>query len=220
VSFVPYRDNRRPRRRALDRPQIVGAALALLDEVGLDALTMRRLGDALGVEAMSLYRHVPGRAALLDGIHEAILGELGDLERARRGPWTEAVRANARAFRCVLVAHPNALVLFATRPAVTPASLVHVDRGLAILRKAGFSVGDALSAFQTIVTFVVGHALSTHAVVPSEDLSSVAYDAVEGLPALTEAAAILSERDLDAEFEFGLDALVRGLAARLAAKRA
>jgi AcrR family transcriptional regulator len=208
---------KRTPRPPLTKERVLAAAVQLVDTSGLEALTMRRLGEALGVEAMSLYRHVPGRAALLDGIHETILSELGDLDHARRSRWTEAVRAHGRAFRRVLVAHPNALVLFATRPAVTPAALVHVDRGLSILRNAGFSVDDALSAFQTIVTFVVGHALSSHAVIPSEDRSKAAYDAVESLPALTEAAAILGERDIDAEFEFGLDALIRGLEAKLGA---
>src|SRR5687768_13119695 len=160
-------------KKPLTRERVLAAAVRIVDKEGLEALTMRRLGHALGVEAMSLYRHVPGRAALLDGIHETILGELPDPPRIAN--WIDAIRTQARAFRAVLTAHPNALVLFATRPAVTPPSLRHVDHGLSILRRAGFSIREAMSAFQTIVTFIVGHVLSTHAVVQEEERSTPKY---------------------------------------------
>jgi AcrR family transcriptional regulator len=203
---------KKPPRIPLTRERVLAEALAIVDSEGLEALTMRRLGEALGVEAMSLYRHVPGRAALLDGIHETILLDLEDPPRARR--WTESVRTQARAFRSLLLAHPNALVLFATRPAVTPGSLRHVDSGLAVLRGAGFSVDDAISAFQTLVTFVVGHALSTYGPIPTDERSTPSYDLTD-LAALSEAAVALADHDVDAEFEFGLDAFVRGLEVKL-----
>lgn len=198
-------------RRPLTRERILDAAVSLVDEEGLEALTMRRLGQRLGVEAMSLYRHVEGRGALLDGIHETVLSAVARAPRGRR--WTDEVRGQARAFRRALVAHPSALPLFATRPAVTPSSLAHVDRGLAVLRRAGFGIDDAISAFQTVVTFVVGHALSTHG--PAEERAAPAYGDVRDLPALAEAAEALADHDVDAEFEFGLDAIVRGLDAKL-----
>jgi TetR/AcrR family tetracycline transcriptional repressor len=198
-------------RKPLTRARILEAAVALVDDEGLDALTMRRLGQRLKVEAMSLYRHVDGRAALLDGIHEMILAELEEPPKAKA--WTTAVRQLARAFRKVLVAHPNALPIFATRPAVTPASLRHVDRGLRILRGAGFSVDEAISGFQVVVSFVVGHALWTHGQTDSEEHAAPVYD-VEGLDALAEAAPALANHDLEAEFELGLDVLVRGLESR------
>ncbi len=202
-----------PPNKPLSRERVLTAAVRIVDDEGLEALTMRRLGQALGVEAMSLYRHVPGRAALLDGIHEMILSEL---PRSRTSEdWIASARAQARAFRRVLLAHPNALVLFATRPAVTPASLRHVDTGLRILRRAGFSIPDAIAAFQTLVTFVIGHALSTHAVVPHEERSAPDYVNLNELTALAEVAPFLKDSDVDAEFEFGLDAILRGLEAKL-----
>lgn len=215
-----------PPRTPLTRKRVLAVALELVDEEGLESLTMRRLGLKLGVEAMSLYRHVDGRGALLDGIHETILGELElprDVE-PRRSTWVDAVRAYACAFRRVLIAHPHALVLFATRPAVAPASLEHIDRGLGVLREgAGFDIHDAVSAFQTVVTWVVGHALSTHAVIPKEDEATPIYvaPATSSMRWLREASSLLSTRDLDEEFEFGLDVVVEGLArkARRKARR-
>src|SRR5262245_13473224 len=103
---------------------------------------MRRIGDELGVEAMSLYNHVANKAAIVDGIFEAGLAEL---PAAKRAPsWQAALRDRARALRAVLRAHPYTLPIFATRPAVTPASIAHVEAVLDVLRSAGFSAADAL----------------------------------------------------------------------------
>jgi AcrR family transcriptional regulator len=203
------------RRLPLSRERVLRAAVAVVDRDGLDALTMRRLGEELGVEAMSLYRWVPGKAALLDGVHETILAELEPPSRTKR--WTSAVAAYARGFRAVLVAHPRALPIFATRPAATAESLRHVERGLRLLRDAGFGADDAISALQTVVTFVVGHALSTHGPLAEDERSAPRYDALDAasFPALREAAATLAEHDVDAEFEFGLDAILRGLEEKL-----
>ena len=203
-----------PPSKPLTRERVLTAAVRIVDKEGLEALTMRRLGQALGVEAMSLYRHVPGRAALLDGIHETILAELPQRELVGKN-WVDAVRTQARDFRRVLIAHPSALVLFATRPAVTPASLRHVDTGLVLLRRAGFSMPDAVAAFQTIVTFVVGHALSTHAVVPKDEHSTPDYANAKDMKMLAEVASFLKDSDVEVEFEFGLDAILRGLQAKL-----
>jgi AcrR family transcriptional regulator len=203
------------RRDPLTRDRVLRAAVDVVDREGMDALSMRRLGEELGVEAMSLYRYVPSKADLLDGIHEAILAEVVVPKGGR--DWTKTARAYARAFRAALVAHPNALSVFATRPAVTASSLRHVEVGLAVLRGAGFSVDVAVSAFQVLVTFVVGHTLSSHAPAREEERSSPAYrdlDPTE-FPSLLEAAEVLRERDLDQEFEFGLDVVLVGLASKL-----
>lgn len=176
---------------------------------------MRRLGVEVGVEAMSLYRYVPSKAELLDGIHGTILDEVA-MPRAT-GPWTKSVRAYAADFRKALVAHPNALSLFATRPAVSTASLRHVEVGLLLLRRAGFGVDDAVSAFQIVVSYVVGHTLSTHAPAREEERSVPAYRELppDEFPTILEAAGVLAEHDVDREFELGLDVLLAGLSARL-----
>lgn len=207
-----------PGRPGLSRERVLRAALALVDREGLGAVSMRRVGEELGVEAMSLYNHVANKAAMLDGVFEAVLAEVDPSAPAACGAgWLGALRARARALRSALGAHPNALPLFANRPAVTPASLAHVEETLEALRSAGFDVDDALSALGVLVAFVVGHALSSYG--PREP-SEASYPAYESLPAerfarVREASRALVRHDLEAEFEFGLEALLAGLEARL-----
>jgi AcrR family transcriptional regulator len=206
------------KRQALSRERILRSALAIVDSEGLDAISMRRVGEALGVEAMSLYNHVANKAAILDGIFETVLAELPAPKRS--ATWEAALRDRARALRCVLRAHPNALPIFATRPAVTPASLAHVEHVLDSLRGAGFSTRQALSAFQVVVTYVVGHTLACYAPGTPGETSRPAYDQLnpEQFPRVREAAALLPGHDLEREFEFGLDALLVGFGALLARK--
>ena len=123
-----------PKREALSRQRILQAALAIVDREGLDAISMRRVGQELGVEAMSLYNHVTNKADLLDGIFEAVLAELPPPRRTNT--WSKALRGGARGLRAVLRAHPAVIPIFAARPAVTPASLVHVESALLTLRNA------------------------------------------------------------------------------------
>ena len=176
---------------------------------------MRRVGEALGVEAMSLYNHVANKAAILDGIFEAVLAEMPPLPKRKASSWQAALRERAHALRGVFRAHPHSLPLFATRPAVTPASLAHLDGGLDVLRSAGFSASDALSAFQVLLAFVVGHAIASFSPAHADD-ARPDYEALNAneLPRVREMAAVLHERDLEAEFSFGLEALLVGIAAR------
>ncbi|WP_437648668.1 TetR/AcrR family transcriptional regulator C-terminal domain-containing protein [Sorangium sp. So ce362] len=201
-------------RGALSRASILGAALELVDREGLAALSMRRLGAELGVEAMSLYNHVPNKAAVLDGVQEVILDAM---PLPRPAPdWVEVLRGTARAFRGVLAAHPNALPLFASRPLSTPAALRHVDSALGVLRGAGFGPGACVSAFQALTAFVVGDALSSFGPAAAGDVSAPRYDALspDELPHLTAVLAGLHGHDARQDFEFGLDALLIGLRAR------
>ncbi len=202
-----------PSRTPLTRARILEAALALVDAEGLDALSMRRLGAELSVEAMSLYHHVPSKAALLDGLHEVILSAV-DLPRG--GDWIEALRAGARSFRAALTAHPHALPLFATRPAVTEGSLRHVESALALLRRAGFDAGEGAGAFQALVSFVVGHTLAELAPPAGADRSRPRYEALsrDDFPNVIDAADALAAQGEDEGFELGLDLLLTGLAAR------
>jgi len=111
------RENR-GRRATLNREAIIGAALAIVDREGLAALNMRRLGAALGVEAMAVYRHVPNKAAILDGIVAAVLADLE--ESTGSDDWREAFRTTFLSLRGLLRAHPNALPLVASRPLASP----------------------------------------------------------------------------------------------------
>lgn len=201
---------RSSRPEPLSRARILDAALAIVDEEGLAALSMRRVGEALGVEAMSLYNHVANKAALLDGVVERVLRELPPPRRS--ATWQLALRERASAFRAVLRAHRHALPLFATRPAVTPASIAELEVVLEILRAAGFRPSAALTAMQCLLAFVIGHTLATTESGPAEERSVVAYEALAAaFPRVREAARLLPSRDVDKEFLSGLSALIDGL---------
>jgi AcrR family transcriptional regulator len=167
--------------KPLSRERILDVALSIVDKEGLDALSMRRLGDALGVEAMSLYNHVPNKQALLDGIHERILSSVE--APPRTDDWKVYARHQARSLHKTLCAHPNAVVLFATRPAGTTESYARLDAYLEMLRAAGFMPTESRSVIQIVLAFVVGLSMWT---VGTADPS-------------------------DRELEIGLDALLTGL---------
>jgi AcrR family transcriptional regulator len=152
-------------RRRAGRPavlsveRIVAAAVAILDAEGPEALTMRRLGTELGVSAMSLYRHVPNRDALLAEVvnhlfAEALAGYTPESD------WPRALTGLAVTYRRFLLAHPRAVPLLATHP-------VDVKLGTELLtglferfESCGVAAGDALNAVQSVAVYVLGHALA------------------------------------------------------------
>jgi AcrR family transcriptional regulator len=195
----------------LSRERILQAGLAIVDRDGLDAVSMRRLGDELSVEAMSLYNHVANKAAILDGIFETILAELPTVTSS--GDWRQTAKDQARALRAVLRAHPNALPVFATRPAVTLASIARVEAFLGVLVRAGFSLPDALRALQVLSAYVVGHTIASYVPRRPDEESRPAYDRLSRVqfPYVREMARLLPRHDVEEEFEFGMDALIGGL---------
>lgn len=166
---------------------------------------MRRLGERLGVEAMSLYRYVEGKQDLLNGVHGAILEEM-DLSLAS-GNWQQRLRSMAVSFRQILGQHPNALPLFASRPAVTPSSLRAVEDCLAVLAKAGFDPAERIHAFHALTGFVVGTAF-LHFGLEEDAYVNYSLDPAE-LPLLSQSISALTF-DLEQEFTFGLEALLAG----------
>jgi TetR/AcrR family tetracycline transcriptional repressor len=199
------------RREPLTRERILRAALAIVDGEGLAAISMRRVGEELGVEAMSLYNHVPSKAAILDGVFEIVLSELPPAQK--HPTWRAFLRERALALAAVLRAHPHALPLFATRPAVTRASLEHMESALQILHDAGMSPEHALATFQVLVAFVVGHTLQAYAPVAADEASRPAYEALreDEFPRVRELARLLPSRDVERELALGVDALLEGL---------
>jgi len=200
-----------PRTAKIQRSDILTAALALVDAEGVAGLSMRRLGQRLGVEAMSLYHHVPDKNAVLDLVHEAVLAELELPQQS--GHWRRNARALARAFRRVLIAHPHAVPLFAERPALTPGSLAHVERALELLRPGFPKLKDRVAIVQVVVAYVVGHVTQS---LPRALARRPAYAALDPatFPNLSELEFVLADYDVLEEFEFGLAALLRGVAAR------
>ncbi|MCK8500133.1 MULTISPECIES: TetR/AcrR family transcriptional regulator C-terminal domain-containing protein [Myxococcus] len=207
------------KREPLSRERILNAALDIVDREGLEAISMRRLGQALGVEAMSLYNHVPNKAAILDGLFETVLAEVPSAKRG--GTWQVALRERAQALRKALRTHPNTLPLFATRAAVTPGAIAHVEAVLDTLRTAGFSPDEALSALQVLMAFVVGHSLSSYAPQPDDAQSHPAYQQLseKDFPRVHEIARVLDSHDVEKEFELGLEAMMTGLEANPARRK-
>jgi AcrR family transcriptional regulator len=201
--------------KGLSRERVLEAAVRLVDERGLEGLTMRALGRALGVEAMSLYRHVGGKADLLDGIQGAILAEME--VPPQQGPWRERLRSLCLAFRQVLLSHPRALGVFNSRPAVAPSSLEHTEAVLEVLASAGFSPEEQLYALHGLVGLIVGLTGLQLGLVEREE-AEVDYAALaDAHPRLSEAGRL--EVDGEEELAFALDAFLRGLEARRRAAR-
>ncbi len=180
------------KRRRLTRRGILRAALALVDREGIEALTMRRLGRALGVEAMSIYRQVPGKEAILDGIAELLTEEI-EVPEPGSEPWQESLRQITRSYRQRAHAHPNAFPLLALRPLATPRAVARAQAVVAIMVEAGFDERAAVLAFRTLASYGGGFALEE----------------------ATGAPPHLCAGDRDDEFEFGLDAILIGLEAKL-----
>lgn len=202
-------DARRGKR--LSRERILEAALALVDREGSEALTMRRLGAELDVAAMSLYKHVAGRDALLDGLAEVLVEGIGAPEAAepRRTLWQFAAGIRAVAQR-----HPEAFRLVGMRPLHTPKALRTVEVVLDALRRAGLGDRDAVSAYRALVSYARGFALAeiggfTLEATPAS--SGVPELPDPRLPNASELSELLAHPDRDATFEYGLGALLDGI---------
>lgn len=145
--------------KGLTREKLVGAALAIVDREGLEALSMRKLGAELGVDPMAAYRHLPNKEALLDGVLEAVVSQV-DLTVDSDAPWPEQLRRIVEADLEVLLAHPNALPLVARRPLTTPNSMRLVEAALAITSSAGIPRHEAILAINTMGLLVTGLAIA------------------------------------------------------------
>jgi AcrR family transcriptional regulator len=199
---------------------VLSAALALADRRGLEALTMRELGRALGVEAMSLYNHVAGKEDVLDGLIDLVFGEI---EVPCDGPdWRAAMRRRAVSAREVLAQHRWAIGLMESRSRPGQANLTHHDAVLRCLREAGFSVELTAHAYSALDSYIYGFALQ-QASLPfdtGEEAAEVAatvmgqFPSAAAYPHLMELAMQHVMRpgySYAAEFEFGLDLILDGL---------
>src|SRR6476659_9357247 len=144
-------------RTPLTRDRVLHAALALADAGGIEALSMRKLGEAVGVEAMSRYNHVPSKADLLDGLVDLVFSEI-ELPSGAAG-WRTAMRERAIAIRAVLSRHRWAIGLMESRTSPGPATLRHHDAVLGCLRNAGFSLEQTAHAYAALDSYIYGFAL-------------------------------------------------------------
>jgi AcrR family transcriptional regulator len=202
----------------LSRDRVIRAAVGLADAGGFASLSMRRLGQELGVEAMSLYNHVANKNDLLDGMVDVVFAEM---ELPSGGDWKTALRRRAVSARLALARHPWAIGIMESRATPGPATLRHHDAVLASLRAGGFSVAMAAHAYSVMDSYIYGFALE-QATLPFETGEQAAA-MVEGFlrqfpvneyPHLAEMATehvMKPGYDYAHEFEFGIDLILDGL---------
>ena len=210
----------------LSRERIVEAAVGFIDENGLPGLSMRRLGALVGVEAMSLYRYVPGREQLLDAVVEHIVDQMSEdpdvIDRPEHG-WQDFLQRLAHGIRRVALSHPKAFPLVASRPAEAPwlrpplRSLRWVEAFLDGLVTEGFSDDAAVEAYRAFTSFLLGHLLLEVAALGADlgPLDVVDEDLDKSLvpyPNVRRLAAPLREDHAATEFEDALEELLQRLA--------
>ena len=205
-------------RAPLSREKVLRAAVALADTAGIDSLTMRKLGQELEVEAMSLYNHVANKDDILDGMVDLVFGEI-ELP-PDQAEWKPAMRKRAISAHEALLRHPWATSLMQSRTNPGPATLTHHDAVLGSLRRAGFTLVMAAHAVSVIDGYVYGFALQQINIPlqSPEQVAEVGENLLRQLagqyPHLAEmivAHALKPGYDYAQEFEFGLDLILDGL---------
>jgi AcrR family transcriptional regulator len=208
----------------VNRSVILQSALRLVDRDGVDGLSMRRLSEEVGRDPAVLYRHIPNKAALLDGVAEMVIGQLrvdaGDPD------WTAQLRAVAHDFRLLALAHPNVVPLMVTRPLATPLGqrppgmLRPLENVLTLLTAVGFSGDDALRIYRMLFGYLHGHILTElqEVVERPEEPDDVLRLGLHRLsitefPQVRALASALGRYDGAAELDRGLDVLFIGLKA-------
>jgi AcrR family transcriptional regulator len=173
---------------------------------------MRRLGAELGVEAMSLYRHVPSRQALLDGVADSLAAEIEP--DARAADWPDALRALASEIRALARRHPAAFTLVGVRVLSTPGALAPIEAVLASLRQGGFTPARAISAYRLVIAYARGYALSELAGFAVEAPPEVRYPVIRSL------SRRLASEPSELNFRTGIDTIVGGLRAEAQVREA
>lgn len=204
-----------PAPRRISRDSILDASIHIVDADGLSALTMRRVATELSVESPSLYRHVRNKDALLDGVVDRILGEIKPPEV--EGAWPDRVRGYLFAARGVLLSHPNAVALVASRYLVEVDSVDKVEDALREIADIGLSPELSDRILTVLVAFLFGHAIRqvrTGSKRAAEDRQAAmalrsSLDA-ERFPLYVQTSGTQLP-NYDAEFELGVDMLIHGL---------
>ena len=178
------------RRAPLTRHEILEAGIVLADSEGLAAVTMRRLGEVLGVEAMSLYRHVKNKQDVLDGMAALLVAGMQSAVAPSETSWQEVVCQFARAYRRLIMEHPAVFMAQAGRALVLDENQTALHRIIDTLAAAGFSRGDAMDIYLAGTSYARGFALT--------DLAQA------------QTATPVDGFDTDRAFERGLDILAAG----------
>jgi AcrR family transcriptional regulator len=208
-------------KKPVNRERALEVALAVADGEGIEAVTMRRLGRELGVEAASLYHHVAGKDQILDGLVDVVAAEI-ELPAASTD-WRAAISQRAHHTRAVLLRHPWAVSLMASRTTPGPATLRLLDAGIRCFRAGGFSIRSTAHAISTVDSYVHGFVLQ-EVNLPFRDeseLAAMTAAIMETFPAssfpylfeLTVEHVLQPGYDYGQEFESGLGLVLDGVAA-------
>jgi AcrR family transcriptional regulator len=210
----------------LSRSVILQTALAIVDRDGVDGLSMRRLSNALSRDPVMLYRHVPNKAAVLDGVVEIVLAQL--VVDKTDPDWAAQLRTVAHNFRQLALTHPKVVPLLVTRPLATPLGqrppgmLRPLEDVLALLTSAGFTGQDALHIYRLLFGYLYGHILNElQEVIERPDETDHVLRlglhrfAITEFPLLRALAPALASYDGAAELDRFLDLLLPGLTASL-----
>ncbi len=205
------------RKASLSKETVLQTAIQFADQHGIESLSMRKLGELLGVEAMSLYNHVSGKDAILEGIVDIVAGEI-ELP-VLDGDWKRSMRRRAISAHNVLMRHPWATMLIVSRPNVGPAMLRYVDATIGCLLEAGFSYAMADHAWNAIDSYVYGFTLQKlnfpfqpdeYAEVAKAYLPQIPVEEYPYLNGMSQ-EVISGHHDGLHELQFGLDLILAGL---------
>lgn len=214
----------KPRRQPLSRDRVLAAALRLVDQAGVESLSMRGLAGTLGVEAMSLYKHVANKGEVLDGLIDFVVAEIDVPPLGTE--WRHAMRARAISARRVFLRHKWAAVLMESRLVQSPVRLHYADTVLGLLRQGGFTVPMAYRAFLLIDSYLYGFVMQeVNWQFEEADISQVTEEMTAQMapadhPHLVEVMGHVMTMSvegkvsglLDAEFSAGLELILDSLA--------
>ncbi|HTA08128.1 MAG TPA: TetR/AcrR family transcriptional regulator [Streptosporangiaceae bacterium] len=206
----------------LTRKLIVNAAMELIEQDGVEAVSLQRLASELGCGLVALYNHVPSTSALLDDVADAVMSGIA-VTSVPGADWQAQVRAQARAFREIARAHPRCAMVVVSRPPSSAAIVRPAEEALATIRAAGFGRAETVRILRAFVAYILGSLLPDAGVAPDPaddgDVRRARLRAAE-FPQVTDLGPELSSCDHDADFEFGLDLLIRAIASLQPARAA
>jgi TetR/AcrR family tetracycline transcriptional repressor len=231
--WLDRHEDDKPVRVPLTLRRIVDAALALVDSEGLQALTIRRLANHLGVAPMSLYSHVTDKAELVDVMVDDVIGEVldGDDAAARGtgGDWVDELRTLSRRYHAAWAGHRGLVRVYADGVTLGPNGTAMTERFLGILRSAGFADDEASQAFWLLYHYTIG-SLQIAQTRPTTGRSTrdgggggstlARYFSALPLDEIPHTAAVVDSLARGGDYEFGLDAIIQGLQARRARRAA
>lgn len=204
------------KKEPLTRALILQASLKIIDEKGIEALSMRMLGNMLGVEAMSLYNHVINKEDIIDGVLDLVVEEItipsGETD------WPTAMKERAVSALGAFKRHPWASLLMDSRISHTPTRLYYYDKIIGILIKAGFTLEEAGHAFSVLDSYVYGFGrqllnMTNDAKTDSRKGAEAFADIPESYPYLIQMAEMIMSKgyNSDEDFQFGLNLIINGL---------